>query len=120
MLEETLEREGYQVSHACSGTEVLLVLQAEKPDLVLLDLSLPGESGFAICRHLKQNAGLPVLVLTSRDQLRDELQALELGADEYLTKPCRKERLLARVSNVLKRYEGRQICWKARNAFWIV
>lgn len=77
------------------------------PDLVLLDLNLPGMGGFQICRELKQKSSIPVLVLTSRDQLQDELHALDLGADEFLTKPCRKERLLARVSNVLKRYEGR-------------
>ncbi|MFR5421269.1 MAG: response regulator transcription factor, partial [Oscillospiraceae bacterium] len=68
---------------------------------------LPEVSGFQICRDIKQRSALPVLVLTSRDQLRDEVHALELGADEYLTKPYRKERLLARIGNVLKRYEGR-------------
>ena len=57
---------------------------------------------------MKHKGTTPVCVLTSRDQMADELRALELGADEYLTKPCRKERLLARVSNVLKRYEGRK------------
>jgi len=77
------------------------------PDLVILDLNLPEISGFRICRDLKQKTGIPVLVLTSRDQMSDELQALQLGADEYLTKPCRKERLLARIENILKRYEGR-------------
>lgn len=77
-------------------------------DLVLLDINLPGKSGFQICRELKHKGTTPVCVLTSRDQMADELRALELGADEYLTKPCRKERLLARVSNVLKRYEGRK------------
>lgn len=75
---------------------------------MLLDLNLPEVSGFQICRDVKQHSALPVLVLTSRDQLRDEVHALELGADEYLTKPYRKERLLARIGNVLKRYEGRQ------------
>ena len=73
-----------------------------------MDLNLPVSSGFQICREIKQKSSIPVLVLTSRDQLQDELHALNLGADEYLIKPCRKERLLARVSNVLKRYEGRQ------------
>ena len=77
------------------------------PDLVVLDLNLPEISGFQICRDLKQKTGIPVLVLTSRDQMADELRALQLGADEYLTKPCRKERLLARIENILKRYEGR-------------
>lgn len=106
-LSEMLGKAGYQVWEMREFADVEAQLLRLSPDLVLLDLNLPGESGFAICRHLKQNAGLPVLVLTSRDQLRDELQALELGADEYLTKPCRKERLLARIANVLKRYEGR-------------
>ena len=82
-------------------------LTAINPDLVILDLNLPEISGFQICRDLKQKTSIPVLVLTSRDQMADELHALRLGADEYLTKPCRKERLLARITNILKRYEGR-------------
>lgn len=85
----------------------LAVICFKSPDLVLLDLNLPGTGGFQICRELKRKSAIPVLVLTSRDQMRDELHALEPGADEYLTKPCQKERLLARISNVLKRYEGR-------------
>lgn len=107
-LSDTLQKAGYQVEelHAFENTaETLLSLS---PDLVLLDLNLPGISGFQICRDIKRKSTLPILVLTSRDQMRDELHALDLGADEYLTKPCRRERLLARISNVLKRYEGRQ------------
>ena len=106
-LEEILRRTGYQVEALTTFTDTADQLLALSPDLVLLDLNLPGASGFAVCRELKQKSALPMLVLTSRDQLRDELQALELGADEYLTKPCRRERLLARIANVLKRYEGR-------------
>ena len=106
-LEEILRRAGYQVEALTTFADTAEQLLALSPDLVLLDLNLPGASGFAVCRELKQKSALPVLVLTSRDQLRDELQALELGADEYLTKPCRRERLLARIANVLKRYEGR-------------
>ncbi len=79
----------------------------ESPDLVLLDINLPGITGFEICKRIRQKSSVPLLVLTSRDQLRDELHALNLGADEYLTKPCHKDRLLARVSNLLRRYEGR-------------
>ena len=102
-----LTREGYNVSAAATGEEGLELFTKGGIDLVLLDLNLPGMGGFQICRELKQKSSIPVLVLTSRDQLQDELHALNLGADEFLTKPCRKERLLARVSNVLKRYEGR-------------
>lgn len=79
-----------------------------RPDLVVLDVNLPGTTGFTICRMLKEQAMIPVLVLTSRDQIQDELHALGLGADEFLTKPCRRERLLARAENLMKRYESRK------------
>lgn len=106
-LENMLCRAGYKVSCISSFMKVTEQLLSLSPDLILLDLNLPCESGFQICREIKQKSSVLVLVLTSRDQMRDELHALELGADEYLTKPCRKERLLARVANVLKRFEGR-------------
>lgn len=107
-LSHMLEKEGYSVETLTDFTEAGEKIRQTDPDLVLLDLNLPGISGFQICREAKRNGSFPVLVLTSRDQLQDELKALSLGADEYLTKPCRKERLLARVANVLKRYEGRR------------
>lgn len=103
----SLRRLAYSVDYCFDGEKALELLGTERYDLVLLDLNLPEVSGFQICRDLKRRSALPVLVLTSRDQLRDEVHALELGADEYLTKPYRKERLLARIGNVLKRYEGR-------------
>ncbi|MDY3919226.1 MAG: response regulator transcription factor [Candidatus Limivivens sp.] len=106
-LADMLRRNGYRVEEICEFGQITDQIRKLSPDLVLLDLNLPQTSGFQVCREIKQKTSVPVLVLTSRDQLRDELYALELGADEYLTKPCRKERLLARVSNVLKRYEGR-------------
>ena len=116
-LADMLRRAGYAVTEVTDFADVtgqllalapdLALLGVERYDLVLLDLNLPEVSGFQICRDLKRRSALPVLVLTSRDQLRDEVHALELGADEYLTKPYRKERLLARIGNVLKRYEGR-------------
>ena len=106
-LADMLRRAGYAVTEVTDFADVTGQLLALAPDLLLLDLNLPEVSGFQICRDIKQRSALPVLVLTSRDQLRDEVHALELGADEYLTKPYRKERLLARIGNVLKRYEGR-------------
>lgn len=102
-----LKKAGYEALEVTVFEDAVKYLTALIPDLVLLDLNLPGISGFQICQHLKQKTAIPVLVLTSRDQMQDELQALRLGADEYLTKPCRKERLLARITNILKRYEGR-------------
>lgn len=106
-LSDILQKAGYEILEITEFDHVADQILTLSPDLALLDLNLPGMSGFQICRELKQKSAIPVLVLTSRDQMRDELHALELGADEYLTKPCRKERLLARVSNVMKRYEGR-------------
>lgn len=102
-----LEKAGYSALEVTAFEDAAEQLTALVPDLVILDLNLPEISGFQICRDLKQKTSIPVLVLTSRDQMADELQALQLGADEYLTKPCRKERLLARITNILKRYEGR-------------
>lgn len=107
-LAETLESAGYSAIPLLAFENAAAQLMALQPDLVLLDLNLPHRSGFEICRELKQTTAIPILVLSSRDHLRVELRALELGADEYLTKPCRKERLLARISNVLKRYEGQK------------
>ena len=102
-----LEKAGYSALAVTAFENAAEQLTALAPDLVILDLNLPEISGFQICRDLKQKTSIPVLVLTSRDQMSDELQALRLGADEYLTKPCRKERLLARIANILKRFEGR-------------
>ena len=102
-----LEKAGYSALAVTAFENAAGQLTALAPDLVILDLNLPEISGFQICRDLKQKTSIPVLVLTSRDQMSDELQALRLGADEYLTKPCRKERLLARIANILKRFEGR-------------
>lgn len=107
-IAEMLRNAGFEVDEIISFEDTAGQLLRLSPDLILLDINLPQASGFQICREIKQKSAIPVLVLTSRDQMRDELHALELGADEYLTKPCRKERLLARVSNVLKRYEGRK------------
>lgn len=102
-----LQKDGYLAEAITEFEDAARLLAALRPDLVILDLNLPEISGFQICQELKNKTVIPVLVLTSRDQVKDELQAFHLGADEYLTKPCRKDRLLARVSNILKRYEGR-------------
>lgn len=103
-----LEKAGYHPIEVAVFENAAKQLLELSPDLVILDLNLPQINGFQICRSLKQKSSIPVLVLTSRDQMQDELYALELGADEYLVKPCRRERLLARISNLLKRFEGRK------------
>lgn len=106
-LVSMLEKEGYEVMALSEFSDTVDHILASSADLILLDLNLPQKSGFQICRELKSSSSLPVLVLTSRENIRDEIKALKLGADEYLTKPFRRDRLLARIENVLKRYEGR-------------
>lgn len=106
-LADMLERSGYKVYAVDVFEDVAGQLLSLHPSIILLDINLPGVNGFHICREIKQKSAIPVVMLTSRDQMRDELQALDFGADEYLTKPYRKERILARIQNVLKRYEGR-------------
>lgn len=106
-LEDILKKEGYDVFSITSFENTVKTILRESPGLVILDINLPGITGFDICKQLKHCCPVPVLVLTSRDRLKDELHALDLGADEFLTKPCHKERLLARVSNLFRRYEGR-------------
>ena len=103
-----LEEAGYFVTSLDSfmhTTEEILHSQA---DLLVLDINLPYKSGFQICREIKRQSSIPLLMLTSREEMKDEILALKLGADEYLTKPFRKERLLARIENLLKRFEGRK------------
>lgn len=105
-LRDIYRKQGYDAVSIESFEDTVRDIKNAAPDLVLLDLNLPGATGFEICRELKKEASAPVLVLTSRDQMADELHALELGADDYLTKPCHKDRLLARTQNLLIRYEG--------------
>ena len=104
---DMLQKDGYLVEAITEFEDAARLLAALRPDLVILDLNLPGDQWLSNLPGTKNKTAIPVLVLTSRDQVKDELQAFHLGADEYLTKPCRKDRLLARVSNILKRYEGR-------------
>lgn len=94
MLEEVLVKEGYQVLRAYSGTEALFVLQQSTPDLVLLDLMLPGLSGEEVLPHLK---GIPVIVLSAKVDISHKVELLLGGAVDYLTKPFNSEELLARI-----------------------
>lgn len=103
-LQNILEKEGYSVESISSFDTPLEDIISASPALILLDLNLPNLSGFQICRSLKARGIGPILVLTSRNQLRDELHALELGADDFLTKPCHPKRLLARIQKLQHLY----------------
>lgn len=102
-----LKKEGYKADKITDFKDVTKQILKYETDLIILDLNLPFETGFQICKNLKAKCSIPILILTSREQLKDEVCALKLGADEYLTKPFKKERLLVRIKNILKRYEGR-------------
>lgn len=103
-LQNILEKEGYSVKGISSFDTPLEDIISASPSLIILDLNLPNLSGFQICRKLKARGIGPILVLTSRNQLRDELHALELGADDYLTKPCHPKRLIARIQKLQHLY----------------
>lgn len=100
MLEEILSREGYRVSRAYSGTEALLALSAHAPDLVLLDLMLPGLSGEEVLPKIK---GIPVIVVSAKTDMRNKVDLLLGGAADYITKPFDIPELLARITVALRR-----------------
>lgn len=102
-LVSVLVRSGYETLALTEFEKAVEQIVSMAPDLILLDINLPCQSGFEICKTLKANGGRMVLVLTARDKLQDELHALGLGADDYLTKPCNMDRLLARIKNLLHR-----------------
>ncbi len=101
-----LEREGYQVSRAHSGTDALRQIRAGPPDLVLLDLMLPEMDGLEVCRRLRQDpatVALPVVMLTAKGEETDRVVGLELGADDYIVKPFSPKEVVARIRAVLRR-----------------
>ncbi len=102
-LTDLLQKSKYEVTAITSFQNIATQIVNLAPDLVLLDINLPNESGFDICKSLQSKGIGPILMLTSRDQLKDELHGLQLGADDYLTKPCNGDRLLARIRNLLRR-----------------
>ncbi|MDQ0226857.1 response regulator transcription factor [Metabacillus niabensis] len=105
-LMDMLQKAGYEVLAIDDFHEIIPKIVALAPGLVLLDINLPEQSGFEICKSLKSKGIGPILILTSRDKLQDELHGLHLGADDYLTKPCNRDRLLARIQNLLRRFAG--------------
>ena len=105
MLEEVLTKEGYQILRAYSGTEALLVLSSSAPDLILLDLMLPGIDGYQVCREVRQKSQTPIIMLSAKGEVFDKVLGLELGADDYLEKPFDTKELVARVKAVLRRYK---------------
>lgn len=98
-----LEKDGYQVVAAHDGRQALEVARNERPDLVVLDLMLPEISGWDVCRTLRMESKVPVIMLTAQDEDTDKIVGLELGADDYMTKPFNPRELVARVHAILRR-----------------
>ena len=102
-LEYQLQREGYQVDHVVDGREGLNRFEVAGADLILLDLMLPGMSGEDVCKELRRTSQVPVIMLTAKDTEIDKVLGLEIGADDYVTKPFSTRELLARIKALLRR-----------------
>ena len=98
-----LEREGYRVESAYDGAEALDQIRSDEPALVVLDLMLPEIDGFEVCRQTRLESDVPIIMLTARDDDVDKIVGLELGADDYLTKPFNPRELVARIKAILRR-----------------
>ncbi|BDG61821.1 response regulator transcription factor [Caldinitratiruptor microaerophilus] len=103
ILRFNLEREGYEVEVATGGPEALDKARRLAPDLIILDIMLPGMDGFQVCREVRSFSSVPILMLTAKEAEIDKVVGLELGADDYVTKPFSPRELLARVRAVLRR-----------------
>jgi two-component system response regulator MprA len=104
MLERTLAAEGYAVVTAADGGAALAAVERSVPDVLVLDVAMPGLDGLAVCRRLRtKGLGVPILLLTARDAVGDRVTGLDAGADDYLVKPFATEELLARVRALLRR-----------------
>jgi DNA-binding response OmpR family regulator len=98
-----LKNAGYEVRTAANGAEALASVQKEQPSLIVLDLMLPDIDGIEICRRIRQRSEIPILMLTARDEDVDKIIGLEVGADDYMTKPFNPRELVARVKSILRR-----------------
>jgi DNA-binding response OmpR family regulator len=101
-----LEREGYDVTTASDGGEAIAIAENVHPDLILLDLMIPGMHGFEVCRTLRKHTAVPIVILTARGDEVDRIVGLEMGADDYITKPFSMVELIARIRALLRRASG--------------
>jgi DNA-binding response OmpR family regulator len=106
LARDYLEKSGFRVAPAGDGVSALAAARQEKPDLIVLDLNLPGMDGLDVCRALRRESSVPIIMLTARAEEMDRLIGLELGADDYIVKPFSPRELVARVRAVLRRTQG--------------
>ena len=109
ILKAYLERDGYQVIAAYDGRSALELARRYSPDLIILDLMLPEVSGWDVCRELRKESDVPVIMLTARDDTTDKIIGLELGADDYVTKPFDPKEIISRVRAVLRRSDVKPV-----------
>ena len=102
-LAEYLSRQGFAVTQAASAAEARSILRDDVPDLVLLDIMMPGEDGLSLCRHLSEARAIPTILLTAKGEAMDRIIGLEIGADDYVVKPFEPRELVARIRSVLRR-----------------
>ncbi len=106
LARDYLERAGFRVLNTGDGAAALTIARHDRPDLIVLDLTLPGMDGLDVCRTLRRESDVPIIMLTARVEETDRLIGLELGADDYITKPFSPRELVARVRTVLRRAQG--------------
>ena len=104
VMRSTLSAHGYVITEAKTGEEALELLRKERPDLILMDVNMPGMGGIETCREVRRTSSAPIIMLTVRNAERDKVQALDAGADDYVVKPFGIEELLARIRAALRRY----------------
>jgi DNA-binding response OmpR family regulator len=102
-----VQREGYIALAAFDGNSALEMAREQRPDLIVLDLMLPGLTGWDVCRAIRAESDVPIIMLTARDDTTDKIVGLELGADDYVTKPFDPKELISRIRAVLRRYAAR-------------
>jgi two-component system, OmpR family, response regulator VicR len=108
ILKYNLEKEGFRVVTAFDGEEALKMAEAENPDLILLDIMLPVKDGFTVCREIRAKTDVPIIMLTAKEMEMDKVHGLELGADDYVTKPFSAREVTARVKAILRRTRGKE------------
>jgi len=103
LLREYLQKQGYRVTALADGKALRAAVETSRPDVVVLDLMMPGEDGLSLCRGLRARSDVPIIMLTARGEETDRIVGLEMGADDYLAKPFNPRELLARIKSVLRR-----------------
>ncbi|MBW6462825.1 MAG: response regulator transcription factor [Firmicutes bacterium] len=114
ILKYNLEKEGYRVITAFDGDQALQMIERENPDLILLDIMLPVKDGFTVCREIRANKDIPIIMLTAKEMEVDKVLGLELGADDYVTKPFSAREVVARVKAILRRGRTREASGESR------